>query len=98
MLVLKTTSPKVVPLPPKGRPVKSVPSSRASFAIAYAMAVSEKTREFARRAAHAAQRSKRQTAYSAALRARLGNAWGLITYGRLFLMSDLRTARSGARR
>src|SRR5262245_13157578 len=32
MLVLKTASPKVSPRAPKPRPVKTVPSSRASFA------------------------------------------------------------------
>src|SRR5438132_12274585 len=32
MLVLKTTSPNVSPSAPKPRPVKTVPSSRASFA------------------------------------------------------------------
>src|SRR5262249_26265135 len=37
MLVLNTTSPKVSPAAPKPCPVKTVPSSRASFAITFAI-------------------------------------------------------------
>src|SRR5947199_141174 len=39
MLVLKTTSPSAVPGAPKWRPVKTVPSSRASLATAAGAAV-----------------------------------------------------------
>src|SRR5438874_231256 len=39
MLVLNTTSPAVSPRAPKPRPVYTVPSSRASFAVAAAIAL-----------------------------------------------------------